>query len=452
LDNEGFASPGTRHADVPLLIKNVLDEQDEVKVLDVGCCMDFDISSDGKQLLACSQSGYVGIWDMESGFLTDRLQGMYHGEAYHQQVAFSPDGRLAATAFNDGVVRVWKVAQPNEKPERSVFKDFAHAGATSRDALVSFSGQTNHATTLKFFPDSNLLAVAAGNSIRLLDVRRRQERISLPTPSITQKVAISEDGKTLFALQANGSVVYFRTDPTHCNWEKSAEWKLKATRVIADWLTKKIGEHEPASAGRGEGYEASMALLALAIQNKTGGYQSLRSDILDHYRDSVYPKTCERILRASVLLPAVDNDLENVKTLIDRCSSPSDDSDVWTAANVKISVALAQCQQGRYQDALDKLDNLPFREGGPDRTYQIFLLADAVKALATHHLGNHDKAKELIDTCTETIADRQPFIDQAFTKRWYQTALPKLLIDEISSKTDSAEAPVIESLSTDSNQ
>ena len=132
--------------------------------------------------------------------------------------------KIAATALENGVLKVWPVVQLEEKPTRSVAKNVRDSESVAKEPLVSFSGQTGEPTALEFFPDSNLLAVACGKTIRLLDIQRERAGAYFIAHARRHEGDGDEKyGSTLMALQDDGRVVYFRTDPKHCNWQPSID-------------------------------------------------------------------------------------------------------------------------------------------------------------------------------------------------------------------------------------
>jgi WD40 repeat protein len=90
----------------------------------------------------------VRIWDLTSGRVKRRV-GSY--APARNSVAFAPDGRLLATADNDGMVKLWNVA-------------------TGR-LLARLDGHSNWLGGVAFSPDGRTLA-ATGNDtdVRLWDV------------------------------------------------------------------------------------------------------------------------------------------------------------------------------------------------------------------------------------------------------------------------------------------
>jgi WD40 repeat protein/transcriptional regulator with XRE-family HTH domain len=153
-------------------------------------------SPDGKLLATGYGSGYVRLWDPATGqaigspLLADTSP---EGNGGVTGVAFSPDGKLLATAGGDGTVRLWNTAT------RQAARAPLPANSNGSVAGVAFS------------PDGKLLATAGGDGyVRLWNPATGQP-VGSPLPADTSPdgvdaVAFSPDGKLLASADADGTV------------------------------------------------------------------------------------------------------------------------------------------------------------------------------------------------------------------------------------------------------
>jgi WD40 repeat protein/anti-sigma factor RsiW len=136
-----------------------------------------------------STPGLVGLWDIQTGKRIRRMEG--HTKAI-SCVAFSPDGRCAASASHDQTVRLWDVETGRE--------------------LHSFVGHQGIVERVAFSPDGRrLLSTSVDKTLRLWDVKNRRElcRFEGHLDSV-MGVAFSPDGHFALSGGADGTVRLWR--------------------------------------------------------------------------------------------------------------------------------------------------------------------------------------------------------------------------------------------------
>ena len=198
-------------------------------------------SPDGKLLATGYGNGYVRLWNPATGqaigspLLADNSP---QGQRGVGAVAFSPDGKLLATAGGDGYVRLWNPA----------------TGQAAGAPLPAVSGGSVNAVA--FSPDGKLLATAGSDGyVRLWNPATRRP-IGAPLTAARRRdtsVAFSPDGKLL----ASGGAT---TAPCGCG-----------TRSPDRPSGSPSGRHRPAAGVNGVAFSPDGKLLATAAATGTCG-------------------------------------------------------------------------------------------------------------------------------------------------------------------------------------
>ena len=217
------------------------------------------ISKDGKLAATAGYDGLVKLWDYGARTLKSDLK---KHKGWVRALDFSPDGAKLATAGEDGTVILWNTADGSE-----VKTITAHAGPV---------------TTVAFSPDGGTLATGGGDKlVKLWDAATGTEKGKLEGHSdALWVVAYSPDGAKLATAGADRTIKLWTTSDSkevatlkgHKDWVTTATFSPDGTRLATGSLDGAVKLWDVNAHGEQEGPEAaksSVWSVAFAPDGKT---------------------------------------------------------------------------------------------------------------------------------------------------------------------------------------
>ena len=146
-------------------------------------------SRGGSALASASGDHVIKVWDLATRGVIGVWEVPRDSDSYWDiSVAFSPDGSRLVSGFQDGTVRLWDVSTQAE--------------------VATLEGHTDRVASVAFSPDGRLLASAGGGTVRLWDAAIRTEVATLRghTGAVRSVSFSSPDGGTLASGSSDGTV------------------------------------------------------------------------------------------------------------------------------------------------------------------------------------------------------------------------------------------------------
>jgi WD40 repeat protein len=167
------------------------------------------VIASGEYLFSFRFRGYpIRFWDTQTGRTSQVLKG---DDGSARSVAFSPDGRMIASASQDGSVRIWD--------------------AQSQQALLTLRGHSQEAVAVVFSPDSRMLASGSSDeTVKLWDTQNGKLLYSLEGHNnAVTSITFSADGQTL----ASASPDFWTTTVVVKLWNTQTGQSLRTLELRA---------------------------------------------------------------------------------------------------------------------------------------------------------------------------------------------------------------------------
>jgi WD40 repeat protein/tetratricopeptide (TPR) repeat protein len=390
-------------------------------------------SPDDRLIAVGCRDGTARVWDWRAGRLASPAM-THENEVFG--LALTGDGRWLLTLTNDARLRAWdwRAGKPLSPPI-----GLGHGGAgwslnveitaDGRDAVV---GAPHASVALRLAdlvePDETglddlvLLAELAANQ-RL----QQGEPLVLTTEEWldrwhTFRLRRPEDAATIaagtweehdraadrFLKRGHPAVALGYLDRLVAAWPDRPEgWALRAAALgrlgrwdeaavaLANWLQRNPADH----------FAWFQSTPVFLQRGDVAGYRRHCHEMLERFGQTTDPVVAERISKACLFAPLPCADRDAARRLAERAVAMARAQGHWVLPWVLVAEGLADYRDGRFQDALARVDECLAR--GPadwNRTLPALL----IRAMAQYRLGRGGEAREALGRADETFRKQRP--------------------------------------------
>jgi WD40 repeat protein len=325
-------------------------------------------SPDGKLLATASHDLTARLWDAETGKPVRTLKG--HDGAV-RGVSFSPDGKRLATASYDQTVKLWD--------------------PLNGDLITTLKWHTNQVTSVSWSPDSKRLASASQDrTVHVWDAESGQELLALRGHmDRVANVAFSADGRYLASVDYDGVVKIWDSLPLTPELRKQRDDIVAEVRLERDAiaLVQSLAEKLPLKED---------VLAALRADDKTDKAVCRRAlTLAEGYRENgglLNEKSWEVVAKSGAKAEAYAKALRQAEAA---CRLTPDKGETLNTLGV------ALYRNGKYREAVDALlraDKLNAKHFGGSIPGDLAFLA-----MAYHRLGESAEAEKARDRLRESM-------------------------------------------------
>ena len=196
-----------------------------------GIVNDVCFSPDGSLIASASEFNEAKIWDVESGALVQSLVGHKRSVS---KILFAPHGNLVLTASSDNTIRIWDVStgdivntlEGHTYPIRDmkISPNGLYIASCSNDGtskvweietgklLRTLKNYRIDPSCLDFSPDGRFIAANCGRIVVFWEIQSGVEYSLISDKAGINDLAYSPDGKVLVTANVNSSLVFWDAD------------------------------------------------------------------------------------------------------------------------------------------------------------------------------------------------------------------------------------------------